>query len=287
MTRKVFWVKQIVTLLVVLIISLAFVGEAQAANREQYKQLTGDKKFTEIKEQVTKSALSVSKYKASDVYQEMVNALDDLRKLHTLVQQATHVDDVIEKVVDELDQLASTYERVAALSAGMTQYRKDEFSYLQGVNGETLNTQRELKERIAELKSNNKLLQKKSGSATDEIESKKLEISLRGNDFIIKSLEAQSIIWDKFYQAQGRLLQSLDLNGRKVDLLCHMLQVNAQVYREASTVAQLRRSAKSALESLRSLADIQGIIGDLQDSWLQVNGIVSEISKAEFTIDIE
>lgn len=285
--KKTFWVRQIIIWIVVVTISLGFAGEAQAADKELYKQMTGRDKFAEIQKQVTHSSLNISNYKASDAYKDIANALNIFRQLHTQVQKATHVDDVIEEVADGLDRIATTYQKVAGFSTEMTQYRKGEFSYLQDVNGNTLKTQLELKEQIAKLESENKILQRKRNSVTDEIESKKFEISIQGNEYIINSLEAQCIIWEKFYLAQKKLLESLELNGRKVDLLLHLLQVNANVYHEAANVARLRRSAKGALDNLRSLADIQGIVSDLQDSWLQINDLVSKISEAEFVIDIK
>lgn len=287
MNRLAIWIKQVLVLLMVLVIILAAPGLAYAANRDQYKSMTGEEKFTEIKEQVTHSALSVSRYKAADAYKEITDALSDLKKLHTLVMKADHVDSVIDKVSDGLDRIASAYEEVAGLSSTMSQYRKGEFTYLQSVNGETLKTQNQLKQEISKLESENRLLKQKIEGITDDIEKKKIEISLRGNGSIISSLEAQRIIWDKFYLAQKKLLESLELNGRQIDLLLHVLDVNAKVYSEAANVARLRRSAKSALENLGSLADIQSVIGDLQDSWLQVDDIVSEISKADFAIDIQ
>jgi hypothetical protein len=283
---KNFWVKQIVVWLMILAISLSFAKEAQASSKEKYKQMAGEEKFTEIQKQVTYSALNMSNYKASDAYQEIADALNDFRQLQTLVRKATYVDDVIDEVTDRLDRIATTYDNVVSFGQSMKQYRKGEFSYLKDINGETLKTQQELKKRITTLESENRLFQKKLSSATDEIELKELEIRLKGNKSVINSLEAQCMIWDKFYLAQNQLLESLDLNRRKINLLLQILEVNARVYHEAATVAHLRRSAKSALESLGALADIQSIIGELQDSWLQIDTIVSEIGKANFSIEI-
>ncbi|MFB2923155.1 MULTISPECIES: hypothetical protein [Aerosakkonema] len=285
--KKSFLVKQIFTWLLVLLLLLGYAGQAQAANRDQYIHMTGEKKFTEIKKQVTRSSENVLQYKASDAYQEIVKALKDLRQLHTRIQKADHIDDVIEEVASGLDQIASTYERVANFSTSMTQYRKSEFTYLGAINQDTWKTEQKLKEQITKLESQNRLLQQMLSRAIDKIEAQKLEISLKGNASIIHSLEAQLIIWDKFYLAQKKLLESLDRSGKNIDLLLHILEVNAKVYREAANLARLRHSAKDALENLSSMADIQDIISDLEDSWLQVNDIVDEISKPDFTINIE
>ncbi len=75
----------------------------------------------------------------------------------------------------------------------------------------------QLKQQITKIESENSSLKQKLGKTTDEdeIESKKIEVSLNGNGYIIHSLEAERIIWDKLYQAQTRLLERLDINGKR------------------------------------------------------------------------
>jgi hypothetical protein len=287
MNRKILWVRQIVTWLLVLVLSLSFVAEAQAGGDTQYKSLTGEKKFTEIQEQVTHTAKSVANYKASDAYKEIVNSLQYFQKLYKKVQTADHVDDVIKEVADGLDKIAANFEKVASLSTDILRYRKENFYYLRSINGETLKTEKQLKEQITKLESDNKYFKQLHNNSTDEIDSKRIEIKLKGNDSIIKSLQAQSNIWGKFYQKQAMLLEKLDLNGRKVDLLLDVLNVNAKVYHEAANVARLRQSAIVALDNLGYLTNMEDIIVDLQDSWSQVDEIVSEIGSADFIFDIQ
>lgn len=285
--KKHLWLKQISVLLMTLIILTSFVDKTFAGSITQYEQMTGEEKFTEIKEQVTHSALNVSKYKASDAYKEINKALDDFQKINSLVQKTKHTDRIIDKVANGLEEVANTYENIANFTSDISSNRKEEFANLRIFKRESLKTEQELKNEIAKVKSNNHLIQKSLDVTSDEIEQRKMEVSLKGNQSIINSLEAQRIIWARFYRTQEKMLKSLNLNAKKIDLLLHVLNVNASVYREAANVARLRRSAKGALESLRSLTDIQDIVGDLENSWLEVNDIVSEISNAEFTLDIE
>lgn len=286
-SKNSFWFRQVVVWMITLIFSISVVGEAQAKNLTQYEHMTGEEKFTEIKEQVVHSALNLSKYKASDAYKEIDKALNHFQRIYTLVQKAKRVDDVIDKVADGLEEIATAYERVANFSSDISSNRGEEFANLLLFDKESLKTEHELKNEIVQIEANNRLIQKQLSGTSDEFEIKKIRVSLKGNQSIISSLEAQRIIWEKFHQTQRKMLDSLILNGREIDLLVHVLNVNAGVYREAANVARLRRSAKGALDSLSSLADIQGIVVDLENSWSEVNGIVSEISKAEFTLDFE
>jgi hypothetical protein len=130
-------------------------------------------------------------------------------------------------------------------------------------------------------------LRNKTSKDHDEIEKQKIEISIKGNESIIRSIEAQEKIWSMFYAAQEKLFPRLELNSKKIDLLLHVLKTNSSVYREAATVAKLRRSAKEALRNLQSLSKIHSILNDLQNSWIEVNDLVSEISNADFNINIQ
>ena len=285
MLRKSFWLRKIFICLGILLVSLSHVSEVQAS--ETYKQMDGEAKFSEIQKHVTHSALSISNYKASDAYGEINGALSDSQKLHTLVQKADDIDEVIDDVTDGLDRISTAYNKVVEIGNDMKSYRGREFLNLKDIRKETLKTRQDLEKRINTLKAESSSLQKQLKSITDEFELKEINLTLQGNNSIVNSLEAQHFIWDKFYSSQNKLLDSLDLNGRKVDLLLQALEINSNVYHEAATVAHLRQSAQGALESLGDVGDIQNIVGDLQDSFRQVNDIVSEISEANFTSGIQ
>lgn len=280
--------KVVCLLFVLLIVFTGNIGAANAGNHpDKYRKLAGEEKFTEIKDQLVQSKQNLAQYKASETYQEIVNALNEFHRIRDVVKNASHVDDVIEEVADGFENIASTYEKVVKLGGDLIQYRRGELRYLKDMNRETFRTEQELERKIVSLQDQNKLLQAKLSSTLDEIEKNNIEVSFKGNASIINSLRGQMIIWKKFYDAQNRLYEKLNLNGRKIDSLIHVLEVNAKVYKEAATVTRLRKSAKGALDNLSSLGDIQSIIGDLQNSWTEVDDLVSDISNADFVIDID
>ena len=278
--------KVILICAILLLFLIGYVEQVNAANNG-YKPLIGANEFSEIKEQVVHSAKGLSQHKAGDAYREIVKALNDFHKLREIVKRSSHIDDVIEEVADGLDGIAFTYEKVAGLDKELKTYRKKEFNHLEDMSGETLKNRQELELEISGLQDQNKLLKEKMLSAIDDIEEKNIEFSLKSNESVIASLRSQTIIWNKFYVKQDQLFSKFNLNGRKIDLLLHFLEVNARVYREAANVARLRKTAKGALDNLSSLSDIEDIIGDLQNSWTEVDNLVSDISEAEFIVDID
>jgi hypothetical protein len=282
MKRKIF--KQLFLLSLVFFLSMVSAGNAYASG-DKYKKLEGETKFTEIKENLVNSTNKLAHYKAGDAYRELSGALKDFKKLHETVEKTKNVDEVIEDVANGLADIAVTYDNVAKIGKDLVKFRDNNFKYLQSMTDETLKTAQQIARESSGLQEENKRLEKRLTGNIDDIERNDIQITIRGNTSIIKSLQGQAIIWSKFHEAQTNLLSKLQLNGRKVDSLIHILEVNARVYKEASNVAQLRRTAKTALDNLSSLGDIQSIIGDLQNSWLEVDDLVADISNADFTID--
>lgn len=257
-----------------------------ANNKYQYRTLMGEQKFTEIKEQLVQSTHSLAQYKAVDAYLEIVNALNEFHQLRNTIKNSSNIDEVIEEVTDRFENISSTYERVAKLGSELINYRQGELRYLKGIGSETLRTQQEIERKIARLQSEDKLLRERLSSTMDIIERNNIKVSLKGNDSIINSLMAQADIWRKFYDAQNQLYDKLNLNGRNIDSLIHILEVNSKVYKEATNVIRLRKSARGALDNLSSLSDIQSIVFDLENSWTEVDDLISNISNAEFVISI-
>jgi len=283
---KNFFLKQILIWSLIIVVLVMNSGAAYASN-DRYRKLDGEKKFSEIKEELINSTQNIAHYKASEANQELVKALSDFKKLRETVKKAQNIDDVIDEVADGLNEISLTYENVSKIGKDLIKFRNGNFQHLQEMSNETIKTEKEIEKETSRLEEENKRLQQKLISDIDEIDKNNVQVSIKGNMSIINSLKGQSMIWKKFYEAQTNLLSKLKLNSRKVDSLLHILEVNSRVYKEAANVAKLRKTAKSALDNLSSLGDLQKIIGDLQNSWVEVDDLVSDISNAEFTVDID
>ena len=287
LNHKFSWLKHIFIWIIILVITISFVPEAKAVNMKQYEKLEGEDKFTAIKEQVTHSALNIEKYKASNIYKELERASHNFKKIENLLKKTDNVDSVIDRVAENFDEVATIYEGISNYASEIAISRKDEFTNLRSFRKETLKTKNDLNSEIEKIKTENNHINRKLESTIDDLERRKIEISLKGNKSIINSLNAQCRIWDKFYQAQNKMLNPLKTSGKSIDLLLHILNVNSKVYHEAANVALLRQSARSALDNLQALANIDDVIIDLEDSWIEIDDIVSEISQAKFFTDTE
>jgi len=242
-------------------------------------------KFNNIKDDVIESTKKISDFKAKDAYEMIHSTLKDFQNIYQQVKNSKNIDDIIDEVTDGLINISDTYSKVAEFSVSIAKFRSKHIQKLNDAQGETLLTIQQLNDKKLILIGKNKELNSELEYATKEIDKQKIQISLKGNKSIIKSIEAQKLIWLKFNNAQTKLQNKLNSNGDKFELLLHILKVNAKVYKEAANVAMLRKSAKAALQSLTSLSDIQDILNDLENSWIEVNDLVAEISNAEFKIE--
>ncbi|ACK65335.1 hypothetical protein PCC8801_1270 [Rippkaea orientalis PCC 8801] len=271
-----------VCLIIVLIISLTFLGEAQAYQGYRTNKI-GQEKFNDMKTRVSNSHRSIKEYKASDAYREITNALGKLQTIRTLVERIDNVDKVVDEVANGLDEIAFAYEKIADFGPEVMRHWNEKVYLLKDIDGQTLKTESDLLEEITELESVSQLRREQLDNITNEIEIKKINVDLKANSSRINSLKTQIVIWEKFHQTQEKLLGKLQTQQGQLDLMIYILDANAKVYREAANTARLASSAKSALQELGDLADLQGIVIELQDSWSDLDDIVNSIGKLELT----
>lgn len=252
-----------------------------------YSQPDLDSRFNEIKKDVVTSIKGVSNYGAADAYNLIRDAQDRFVNLYSKVKKSKYGDDIIDEITSSLDEIAETYEKVANLNEEIFKVRNKSDLLLSNTKNGLTRTVNELDDEINRISNESSNLKSQLGIITDSIEIQKIQIRINGNQSVLGSLLAQKTIWSKFLSSHDKLLDKLQLNDKKIELLLYALKVNAQVYREAANVARLRRSAKAALTNLESLSNVQNVLGDLQSSWGSVDDLVSEISSSDFNLNLD
>jgi hypothetical protein len=244
-----------------------------------------EQKFNSIKDDIIKSAITTSSYRAEEAIKELNANMTFFDVLYDKVKSAKHPDDVINEVADGLAKLSASYQKIAAMKNDIFTVHLKEFRAFRDYEGKTLATIQEIqRDKVGYVKkiSTAEVSLKKE---QNEIEKQKLNVSLQGWKSVVKSLEAQELIWNKFYEAQGKLLGKLKLSSEKISLLFHIIDTNATVYKYAADVAKLRKSALEALANLATLTELEALLTDMTNNWLQVDEIVREISTAEFRLE--
>lgn len=236
--------------------------------------------FNEIKQSVLDTVTESQRVGAATTYRLLTDNLAAFRALSTRVQQAPHMDDVIEELATELDAIASNFEKAAKLRFEYSRNTEDSRALMARKHRETQDAITDINRRIQ--LTQNEMRHAQNAITSTTLERDKNRIIVSSNQSVLNSLDAQKQIWVRFADSQSRLMSTFTASTERVDFVLFVLQKNAQVYREAANTAQLRRNVKLALQDLQSLGAIENSLIDLAASWREVDAIVSEIGQEEF-----
>ena len=237
--------------------------------------------FNQIKQSVLDTVSESQRVGAATTYHLLTDNLSAFRALSLRVSQAPNMDDVIEELATELDAIASNFEQAARLRVDYSKNTVDSNALMARKHRETRDAINDIDRRIHLTQA--EMHQAQTSLATTELQRDKNRIIVSSNQSVLNSLEAQKQIWVRFADSQSRLMSTFTASTERVDFVLFVLQKNAQVYREAANTAQLRRNVRLALQDLQSLGAIENSLIDLAASWREVDAIVSEIGREEFT----
>ena len=236
--------------------------------------------FNQIKQSVLETVSQSQRIGAATTHRLLVDNLAAFRALSSRVQQAQHMDHVIEELASELDTIADNFEKAARLRVEYSENTEDSRELMAKRHRETEAAIAEIDRQIHHVQA--ELRQAQLGTGTTPLERDRDRIIISSNKSVLNSLDAQKQIWVKFADSQSRLMSTFTASTERVDFVLFVLQKNAQVYREAANTAQLRRNVRLALQDLQALGAIESSLIDLAASWREVDAIVTEIGREEF-----
>jgi hypothetical protein len=256
----------------------------QASNALQAARDGSQDRFREVQQKISDAVDEVRTFKAADAFMEIRACIQEFRNLRETVSQAEHIDDVINEVAEGLGRIAERYQRIADMKGAIKRNVASQIARLDRLRVESTDETARLRGEIRQASRAIERLEAQLVHEQDQTERMKLKLSIEGKKSVIKSLEGSIEVWEKFYQAQKKLEDRVRESTKKVDLLLHVLEVNAEVYRRAAETADLRKQANEAFNQLRELAQIGQLISEMRSSWTDVNELVGQISTADFRL---
>jgi len=236
--------------------------------------------FVSIKEFLLDTVSESQRIGAATTYALLRDNLNAFRNLKMRVDNAHRVDEMIDELSAELDVIASNFEQAAQLRSDYAMHTEKSRSHLHNKRRQTRAAINQNEHRMRTVQAELDTARQSStvvGSADHE----RNQIIVGANTSVLNSLQAQVEIWHRFERAQERLVSTLDISTAKVDFVLFVLEKNAQVYREASNTAHLRRNVRLALNDLQALGAIESSLTDLAASWREVDQIVGEIGRRQ------
>lgn len=268
---------RLIAVLVGLLLSTQSALAAQPALPEQ---------FGAIKEFLLDTVAESQHHGASATFALLRDNLAEFQRLKSTVEQAPHIDQVIDELSAGLATIAGNFEQAAALRSVYKSHTTSSDRQLLQKRNQTRRAIETLNERIASVDAELKQAQQALPAARSDTDREKHQITISANLSVLHSLNAQIEIWRRFESTQERLAETLQQSAERTDFLLFVLEKNAQVYREAANTAQLRRDAHLALSNLAALGGIENSLTDLAASWRAVDQLVNEIGSEAFRYDV-
>lgn len=238
--------------------------------------------FNEIKLKLLEISNQILKRGTQEAYVKLRHNLQSFQSLHAKMVQTQKIDGLVNEVTAELVTIAQTYKEIAARSTDIMAIHQQQFSLLNNLKQQTLYSLEKLDNKKQEYQSlldqaQNELLQPDK----NRLEQQKVQFSIDGYKNIVQTLYAQQDIWNRFYEAQEKLETKLRTHSKKIELLLHILNINAQIYEQSANFALLRKTKVMAFKDITNLHDLTRIVTDIEESEKDIAQWVEKIEQTE------
>lgn len=247
-----------------------------------YMEASASSRFMEIQKSFVERPEEIKQYGAEEAYKIIVRNIESFEKLKKKVQNANSIAVVLDEVADELAVIASNYREVSNMAGKIERFTinsMDQLTVGQSASNKSIKSNDDI---IRQLTQEMEAAKLKLERADDSNEIMRLKATVAGNASQINSLKSQNMMWLNFVKYQEGLLGALGDNNEAVSTLLFVLEKNADVYERAAETALMTKSAARFIQDLNGLIDINNTLGDLMDSWDEVDIMVGEISSLDF-----
>jgi len=236
---------------------------------------------TPLKEQINAILSQGAKEVAKNIEGNIVrfNNLQQYKKNLNKQQQQNKT--VRREVADALSNLSASYKDASDIKKQIKAKNK---TALANIADYTEKTQKELHKIQQEVESMgneiNFLVSNPINSGFDAESRQRLKVTAKKR--ILKSLEAQSEGWEKFYNAQQQLQPLLEKHTRKVDLLLEILAMYADVYLQLSYAVELGQNIGNALHVLDDATELETVLQSLDSNLTEINKVRKQFDDLQF-----
>lgn len=236
--------------------------------------------FNSIKHQLITASNIILKHGTREAYIRVTQHLKRFKSLQTKLNQQ-NVDSLMNDIIQTFIAVAQNYKNIAAMKTEIISEHEKQFQLITSLEARTLHNIEGLeKQRQAKLAELTKA-QAELTNIVDPLERQKMQLSIDGYKSIIESLYAQKVVWQKFYDAQNRLEAKLHNHSQKIELLLHILNINADIYQQSANIALIRKTSLAALKDITDLTDLKNIIKQIAESEADIKQWMKNIQTTE------
>jgi hypothetical protein len=236
--------------------------------------------FNNIKHQLITASDVILKHGTREAYVRVTQHLKRFKSLQTKLNQQ-NVDSLINDIIQTFIAVAQNYKNMAAMKAEIISEHEKQFQLITSLEARTLHNieglEKQRQAKLTELKK----AQAELTNIVDPLERQKMQLSIDGYKSIVESLYAQKVVWQKFYDAQNRLEAKLHNHSQKIELLLHILNINADIYQQSANIALIRKTSLAALKNITDLTELKNIIKQIAESETDIKQWMKNIQTTE------
>lgn len=217
----------------------------------------------------TKELVDQAKTQERSVYQVIAENIKAIHSLKERVQQAEDPIKLLDQVIRELEKVTKSFEQMAQDEEGI---KKDLLKKRQALHRLVDKAQDE----ISRLKSKVTSLQQELRTISDT-NPNIIEYRQRALNQMIKYLEKQIEIWEKFLAIQKAIVIEVQKIDKRVDEFLIVIELNAKVYREALNLLELQRDIREAQSLFAEIPEIERLAREMVSSWEVLDSLIEAL----------
>lgn len=233
-----------------------------------------------IKRQINQLLRNIERRGAAVAAAEIEKSSSRFQQLQKELQESNRSNELVKSVSEALIQLSYSYARIAELKDKIKKTNQVALNELKQLQEKTHQYAENTKARFQKEQAQITAWQQQLDSINDDLQRKKIEISIKAHQSLLKSLDVQYQVWQASWQTQAALSPRLETYFEHVDLLFYTLSLNADIYREAANVMQ--HNAAFAAETLSGLSNLQEVLQAVMNDWAEIGALQSRINEMGF-----
>ena len=225
-------------------------------------------------------------YGVADIIRLVRRNLDTVEAMSALIREAETIDDVIGDIAGQMERLSDSFGEIAAKAPEIVAFRRERMSDLQGLAERVDIDIEELGREMAETDLGLEALADRLAVTADPDERRRLEVRQRALSAHRRNLEAVAASWQLFARRHEQILEQIDGQDENLDELFEVFELNALVYGSAARAMRAAADIEMITGEMRTLTDnlaeLNGLMGEIIDSWTTINSIIEDTQDRQF-----
>lgn len=225
-------------------------------------------------------------YGVADIIQLVRRNLDTIEAMSALIGDADSIDEVIGDIAGQMERLSGSFAEIAAKAPEIVAFRRERLSDLEALAARVTIDIDDLQREIAETDLSLDALAERLAVAADPDDQRRLGVRQRALAAHRRNLEAIAASWRLFARRHGQILEQIAGQDENLDELFEVFELNALVYGSAARAMRAAADIEVITGEMRTLSDnlaeLNGLMGEIIDSWTTINSIIEETQDRQF-----